>query len=105
MKSKFIRIIKTLFLLIGIQLLVFVVMIVFVMSDEPANPIGSSLHYILKYILGFPLVIINDSYPFFLNSQEMPKMMIPLILINDLIQVGIILGIINLFRKKNKPTV
>ncbi len=86
-------------ILIGIEVFVFVLMIIFLMSDEPTNPIGRFLYLSLKYVLGFPLVLINEEYPFFLSSKNMPGQMIPLVLFNNLIQAVLIFGVRNMFKK------
>ena len=86
-------------ILMGVEVLLFIVMIFFLMSDEPTNPVGRALYLGIKYILGFPLVLINDNYPFFLDSKKMPNEMIPLVLLNNLIQAIIIVAIRSFFRK------
>lgn len=101
MKIIAIKLFKTMLVLIGIEVVLFVVMVFFTMSDEPTNPVGRTLYLGLKYVLGFPLVLINDNYPFFLDSKHMPKAMIPLVLINNLIQAGIIVWIRSILKKSN----
>jgi len=99
MKIILIKLVKILLILIGIEVLLIIVMIFFLMSDEPTNPVGRTLYIGLKYVLGFPLVLINENYPFFLDSKKMPNEMIPLVLLNNFIQAGVIVWIKSLFKK------
>lgn len=99
MKIILIKLFKILLILIGIEVLLFVVMIFFLMSDEPTNSVGRTLYLGLKYVLGFPLVLINENYPFFLDSKKMPNEMIPLVLLNNFIQAGIIVWVKSLLKK------
>lgn len=57
------------------------------MTDEPVGFIGSTSYKFLKYILGFPLVLIDNDYPFFLDKSKPPTLlMIFLIIVNISIQ-------------------
>lgn len=95
MKSTIRSFIRTFFVLAGIEAAIFITMIFFVMSDEPIGMIGTSLGYIVKNILGFPLVLINSEYPFFMNSSQPANYMIPLIILNLIIQTGIVMFLKN----------
>ena len=98
MKTLLLDYIKTFFILVGIEVLLFFLMIFFVMTDESVGAIGKSLGYIVKYILGFPLVLLNKEYPFFINYNKPPNYMIPLIILNLLIQTGIVVFIRKLIK-------
>ena len=91
--------IKTFFVITGIEIVFFILMIFFVMTDESIGLTGKSLGIFVKYILGFPLVLLNSEYPFFINSSKPPNYMIPLIILNLIIQTGIVLFIKNLMKK------
>lgn len=91
--------IKTFFVITGIEIIFFILMIFFVMTDEPIGVIGKSLGVFVKYVLGFPLVLLNSEYPFFINSSKPPNYMILLIILNLIIQTGIVLFIKNLMKK------
>lgn len=91
--------IKTFFVITGIEIIFFILMIFFVMTDLPIGVIGKSLGVFVKYVLGFPLVLLNSEYPFFINSSKPPNYMILLIILNLIIQTGIILFIKNLMKK------
>lgn len=72
----------------GFQIFIFALMIFFVMTDERIGFIGKSLGLIVKYVLGFPLVLINQEYPFFLDRGNPPNYFILLVFLNLLIQTG-----------------
>ena len=56
------------FITLGIYVLVFVLMVLFVMSDEPTTNAGRTMHLFLQYICGFPLVLLHPNLPFFIES-------------------------------------
>lgn len=82
---------KTLLYIIIFEILVFILMIVFLMTDESKHGIGDFFQFIIKYVFGSPLVAINDSYPFFLNDKVIPNYMLLLVLTNNIIQAFLIL--------------
>lgn len=90
--------IKTVLLIGFVEFLLFITMIFFVMTDEPVGLIGKTIGWIFKYIAGFPMVLVNSEYPFFINSSSPPNYMIPLIIINLLIQGAIIFYIRRLIK-------
>lgn len=94
-----IKLFKVILVLIALETVLFVAMIFFVMTDEPSNSIGRILYLSLKYILGFPLVLINENYPFFLDARKIPNEMIPLVLLNNLLQAGMIILVKSFFKK------
>ena len=57
------------------------------MTDEPLPMVANLQFGILKYICGFPLVIINTEYPFFLSESTFPKQIIPMVIMNIVLQV------------------
>ena len=81
---------KIFLVLIVVDVLFFVGMIVTSMTDEPPPSISNFFYWTLKYILGFPLVIIKKEYPFFLDSKHMPVIAFLLIVLNNFIlSIGI----------------
>ena len=85
--------------LVALDIIMFFGMIVTAMTDERPPAIGRVFHLILKYILGFPLVIINNHYPFLLDDKQMPSIGILLIILNNIILSFIIWGIIKAFKR------
>jgi hypothetical protein len=83
--------IKTFFAIAGIEVIFFIIMIFFVATDESVGIIGKSLGVFVKYVSGFPLVLLNSEYPFFMNSSKPPNYMILLIVLNLLIQTSIVI--------------
>ena len=61
-------IIKICIYLIAFELSSFIVGIFFAMNDGPRPNCTNVIYFIIKYICGFPLVMINNQYPFFLDS-------------------------------------
>jgi len=47
------------------DVILFIALLLFVATDEKVSEIGRVLFFILKYIFGFPLVLINSKFPFF----------------------------------------
>jgi len=90
---------KTVGILIAIEIVLFFAMIITSMTDEKPPIIAGVFYWILKYILGFPLVLINKDYPFFLDHKNMPGVAIPLIIANNIILAFIILRIKKLFKQ------
>ena len=86
-------ILKVIGILIGIEIILFLGMIVTSMTDEKPPFISRAFYWALKYVFGFPLVLINENYPFFLDSKEIPSIAIVLIIINNLILAFIVFGI------------
>jgi len=90
MKSAILLFIKIFFAIAAIEFLFFIMMIFFVMTDQPIGTVGSSLGVVIKYVLGFPLVLINDEYPFFINTNKPSFYMMQLVILNLFIQTGLI---------------
>lgn len=90
MKSIILEYIKTGLILFGIELVLFILMIFFSMTDESIGFFGRLFGWIFKYVIGFPLVLFNGDYPFFLDNPNPPNYMILMIILNLLIQITII---------------
>lgn len=84
------RIIMSFFVILLIDFFMIILFIALHMTDEPL-PIVANLQFgVLKYICGFPLVIINTEYPFFLSESTFPKQIIPMVIMNIILQVILI---------------
>ncbi len=90
--------IKIFFAITGIEILIFILMVFFVMTDEPIGLVGQFMGTIVKYVLGFPLVLINSDYPFFIDSNKPPNYMVPLVGLNLLLQTCIVILVKNVVR-------
>ncbi len=82
MKKAITKFFKTFITLLIIEGFLFFLMVGSMMTDEPINQFGRIIFFIIRNILGFPLVLFNSDFPFFLNSQELPNNFIPLITLN-----------------------
>lgn len=98
MKSIILEYIKTGLILFGIELVLFVLMIFFSMTDESLGFFGRLFGWIFKYVIGFPLVLFNKDFPFFLESTNPPNYMILMVILNLLIQITLIVFIRKLLK-------
>ena len=64
------RIIISFFVILLIDFFMIILFIALHMTDEPLPMVVNLQFGILKYICGFPLVIINTEYPFFLSLNS-----------------------------------
>lgn len=69
----------------------FIITILSVMTDSAIPAFGRIMHFVLKYICGFPLVLLGSDFPFFLESRTFMWISIPLTLVNAILQVCIVL--------------
>jgi len=69
------------------------------MTDEALTAMAVVQTILFKYICGFPLVLINDEYPFFLSSKCFPNYMLFLIVVNIIFQIIMIKLISKLIKK------
>jgi hypothetical protein len=79
--------------LLLIEAVLFVAMILTSMTDSKPLIIDQYFYWALKYVFGFPLVLIDPDYPFFLNSQTFPVTAIFMVILNNLILAIGIYGI------------
>lgn len=84
---------KIIGILFAVDLILFLGMVLTAMTDEKPPAISGAFYWTLKYIFGFPLVILNKEYPFFLDNNHMPIIAIFLIILNDIILAYAIWGI------------
>lgn len=94
-RSGYIRGVLTAFAVYG---LVFIVMLFSVMTDQSVPLFGRSMHFVLKYVCGFPLVLLNSELPFFLESRVFMWSSIPLTVINAVMQVWLVRKLRDLLR-------
>lgn len=99
MKTIIWNFIKIFFAIAVAESIFFILMISFVMSDESIGLIGKSLVIVVQYILGFLLVLLNTEYPFFINRNKIPNDMILLVVLNLIIQTGIVFFIKYLIKR------
>ncbi len=69
------------------------------MTDGSLTILAYIQEKLLKYICGFPLVLINNEYPFFLSSVSLPRYMFPIVVANIIFQI-IMIKIISKLNKK-----
>lgn len=91
-------IIKLVVILSGIDLILFVAMIIMSMTDETPSLFGQLIHWLLKYIAGFPIVFVNNHYPFFLEEPHIPIYAIVLVLTNNIVLSVLVKAIKMLFK-------
>jgi hypothetical protein len=84
--------------LLGIEFLLFIGLIFTVMTDEKPPAISELFYWPLKYIFGFPLVLINHNYPYFLDGGGTTIEVIFLGMLNNLILACILQGIFNILK-------
>jgi hypothetical protein len=71
--------------LLFIEATLFVAMVLTSMTDNRPPIIGQYFYWALKYVFGFPLVLIDPDFPFFLNGQAFPVTAIFMVILNNLI--------------------
>lgn len=90
MKTKVVSFFRLFFIIAVIEIVLFILMMFFVMTDESIGVFGKILGFIVENILSFPLTLLNREYPFFMDSPEPPSYMILLIILNLLIQTCLV---------------
>jgi hypothetical protein len=83
---------------LGIYILVFLVMVLSIMTDEKTPAFGSLMYKVFKNVCGFPLVLMNSNFPFFLESKVFMWSTIPLTILNAFIQVWLLTRLRHLFK-------
>ena len=93
------RIIIYVSILLGIELALFAALVFTSMTDARPPAIAAHLGWTLKYLFGFPLVLLNDNYPYFLDRADTPLIFVfTLVVFNDLLLALGIFGVERLFR-------
>ena len=90
---------KTVLLLSVIEIFLFLLLIFTSMTDEKPVLIARFFYFLLKYVFGFPISLLNNEYPFFLDSNKMPTYGFLLIILNNLLIAVIILAVSRISRK------
>jgi hypothetical protein len=97
---------KRLFKIIGVLIVAeaisFFIMIVTSMTDEEPPVIAKYSYWLLKYVFGFPLILVNKNYPFFIDAEKIPTSVILLVIINNTILALMIYSITWFFKPKAK---
>jgi hypothetical protein len=88
-------IIKCFAILVGIELLLFIGLIATTMTDAKVPAIAGYFYWPLKYPFGFPLVLVNQDYPYFLDRGGTIIEVIFLGTLNNLILACILVGMLN----------
>lgn len=104
MKKNIIILIKSFFSLVIIEAMIFIFMIFFSVTDESSHQTSDFLYKFFNNICGFPIILLNKNFPFFLNSSSFPNYGLILILINILLQ-SLIITILYKFILKFKKTI
>ena len=79
MKKDLFVIFKIVLLLISIVFCSFMVVIYFAMDETTKSGAGPIYEFYMRYICGFPLVLVNKQYPFFFdcgNSVSLSKFLL-----------------------------
>ena len=87
-------------ILLAVEALLFVAMIMTAMTDDKPPAMGEYFYWTLKWILGFPLVLINSQFPFFLDSHEFRISAIFMTILNNLILAFGIYQVMKIFPRK-----
>ena len=77
--------IRNFFLFTGLDILFFWGLIFTSMTDERPSVLADGIYWVLKFILGFPLVLINEKYPFFIDSPKFGLFALSLVIFNNII--------------------
>lgn len=91
---------KIVITLVFVELLFFILMVLFSLSDEPVSPVGRFLGLLVENVIGFPLVLINHDFPLFFNSKIEPFYVIILIFTNLIIQAAMVFMVAMLIKYK-----
>jgi hypothetical protein len=94
------KIFKIFGILMALEAILFVAVVVTSMTDEKPSAAGIYFYWTLKYILGFPLVLINSQFPFFLESHEFRISAIFMTTLNNLILALMISQFLKIFPRK-----
>lgn len=73
-------------IIFAIDIIVFVLMIFLSMSDSKTPEIANVLFFILKNILSFPLSLLNNNLPFYLECRELPRYIFISVPVNIILQ-------------------
>lgn len=80
------------------EFVVFIAMVVVNMTDRNPPVTGRIFYWLLKYVFSFPIFLINNEFPFFLDSKIIPFYSLLLILLNNIILVIFIIIIKRIFK-------
>jgi hypothetical protein len=90
---------KCFFILLGVEFLLFVGLIATAMTDSKPPAIAGWFYWPLRYIFSFPLVLINDNYPYFLDRGGTTMQFVFLGLLNNVILACMLIGIFAIWKK------
>jgi hypothetical protein len=87
------------FILLGVDVLLFFCLMGTSMSDQQALPIAGTFYWILHYVAGFPLALIDSRYPFFLQSTTFVPVSLVFVAVNNAILALLIWWIFRMLKK------
>ena len=98
MKKFFTKVGLIFLILIAVQVVLFVLIIFLAMTDARPVPFLRHFYWLFQNVLGFPLVLVNERFPYFLDAPKAPLFLFPLILLNTFLQAGLIFCGIRLWK-------
>lgn len=98
LKSIICKCFKISLIIFVIDVLVFVLMIFFSMTDSTSPKIANILLFLLRHVLSLPLGLLNDNLPFFLDYREFPKYVFIFVPMNIVLQSIICLAAIKTYK-------
>jgi hypothetical protein len=92
-------VIKYFVILVLAELVLFIGLAATTMTDDKVPAIANYFYWPLKYLLGFPLVLLNRDYPYFLDRGGNMMAVISLGLLNNLLLAGLLVGMYNICKR------
>jgi len=90
------RILQIVGILFAFEGVLFIAVVLTSMTDDNPPEIGRYFYWTLKYVFGFPLVLFNSDFPFFLSNNKFPITAIFMIPLNNLIVALCIYGLLRI---------
>ncbi len=87
------------FILLGVDVILFFCTLATAMTAGHPPPISHTFYWLLNYVAGFPLALINSDYPFFLQSNHFPPAALLLTAVNNAILALLIWWIIKVINR------
>ncbi len=107
MKRVFWNAIRVIFSIIAVDIITFFLLLVMCMTDESVLPSSAEyVFYFLKWVCGFPLVLIDGKMPFlyFFEVSDLPSNIYFLIIANIILQTIIVLFLIYIVKSIRNRT-
>ncbi len=101
--GKFGKIIIVFFSIVVVYIATFVLLLLFVMSDEGPHFLAKYIYIFLKWFCGLPLVLVDGNMPFFLEDSQQPLYVVLLCsILNIIIQTVFVLLASHVIMRKKK---